>query len=96
MGTPEEFRSMLREFLIGSDRLLADLQQARRAGRDADVQHTAHTLKSMAHMVGARRLEQTCRHLEAAARVHHVPQGAVADLSTCVRQAQGAVERILP
>src|SRR5690348_160288 len=97
MGTSEEFQEMLREFLTGSDRLLADMRRALRAGKILDVERSAHTLKSMAHLVGARDLESTCRHLELAAHLHHpVPQDAVADLSTRIEQAQGEVARFLP
>lgn len=88
---------MLREFLDSSRRLMVDMKDAVQAGRIHDLERTAHTLKSMAHMVGARDLEDTCRDLEMKARVSsRVPTDAMANLFLQLQQAQGAVERFLP
>lgn len=96
MGTTAEFRSMLREFLHASDRLLGDLSAAAGSGRAREVERTAHTMKSMAHVVGARALETTCRELELRARgPERLPPEAVAGLCMLVHETQGAVERIL-
>lgn len=96
LGTPEEFNAMLREFVDGSGTLLADLQRALTAGRILELERTAHTLKSMAHLVGARSLEESCRHVERAARARQpVAREEIAGLSACVEEAQGAVARFL-
>lgn len=98
MGSPDEFHGMLREFLDDSAALLADLNAAAAAGagRLHDLERSAHTMKSMAHVVGAHTLEAACREVELEARHHHeVPPQAVADLSQRVHEAQGAVERFL-
>ncbi|MEA3143366.1 MAG: Hpt domain [Thermoplasmata archaeon] len=96
MGSDAEFREMLHEFLLSSDALLADLNAAAWQGRLHDLERTAHTMKSMAHVVGALALETTCRDLELQARGHQeVPYEAVHGLSTQIHEAQGAVERFL-
>lgn len=88
---------MLRDFQAGSGHLLADLEQALAAGRLPALERSAHTLKSMARLVGARSLEESCRHVERAARAKQpVRQEEVARLSASVQEAQGAVARFLP
>lgn len=65
MGTQEEFRGMLEEFVAASRRVFADLEQAVAAKHAVDAERAAHTLKSMARMVGATPLAEACAEAEA-------------------------------
>lgn len=89
MGNEGEFRSMLEEFLSSSARLMQDLERACEASRAVDVERTAHTLKSMARMVGAFELAETCADTEAGAA-----GGMFPDASRFGRQLQAAREAV--
>lgn len=95
MGTEAEFRSMLEEFLHASDRLMGDMRRAHQAARRSDVERAAHTLKSMARMVGATALADVCAATEAGSAHALVPIRAIDELAERLQSAQGAVRTCL-
>lgn len=91
MGSEREYLSMLQEFLSSSSRLAGELDAAQRAGRRQDVERVAHTLKSMARMVGAFPLAEACAAAEADAALAPLPDAQVRELGERLALAQGAV-----
>lgn len=73
LGTDESFRGLLTDFL-SSSASLADQLRGGLAGAPAQsVAMAAHTLKSMAWLVGATALGETCRRVEALANAKAPP-----------------------
>lgn len=98
LGDQEGLREILHEFVVASGRLVQQMAVARRRGRTPDVERAAHTLKSMARLVGAKDLAEACRKVEflahgAAARP--VPGPLVAAVAAHAKDAQEAVQRLL-
>jgi two-component system, sensor histidine kinase and response regulator len=91
MGTEEEYRGMLEEFVSASHRVFADLEHAVAARRAADAERAAHTLKSMARMVGATPLAEACAEAEA----RGATSAAVAAIRGRLGGAQEAVRACL-
>jgi len=85
---------MLEEFLSASRRVDADLQRAAAERRWVDAERAAHTLKSMARMVGAVELAEACALVEGGA-AGALPPDAVEAVARRVVQAQGAVKACL-
>ncbi|HUR24845.1 MAG TPA: Hpt domain-containing protein [Candidatus Thermoplasmatota archaeon] len=87
------FQDVLREFLTSS----RSLQHQIEAG-GPDVQLAAHTLKSMARLVGADALAEACRVVEFAAhgaRAQPVPRPLVAAIAFHMQHAREELERLL-
>ena len=95
MGSEAEYRDMLAEFLLASARLMADLQKGAAAGHWHDVERAAHTLKSMARMVGAFAFADACAAAETDAPRAQLSAGAAAALAEDLHQAQEAVRACL-
>ncbi|MFO1532202.1 MAG: Hpt domain-containing protein [Thermoplasmatota archaeon] len=95
MGSEAEFRSMLEEFLVASKRVWGDLDAAARNGRNQDAERAAHTLKSMARMVGAFALADSCADAEALAVREPLPAGTVRTIEARLDAAQDAVQTCL-
>lgn len=62
------FAKMLRVFVEDLPRYLSELEAALKVGAIDQVPNIAHTIKGSASNIGARRLAEICRHLEAVAR----------------------------
>lgn len=97
LGTPAAFRGLLQDFLASSARLAGDLQVALARGRFQDLARAAHTLKSMARILGATELAETCRSIEVEGRspTPNVPRAKVQEAVTQVALTRRAVERLL-
>ncbi|HJQ93025.1 MAG TPA: Hpt domain-containing protein [Candidatus Thermoplasmatota archaeon] len=91
-------RDILNEFLVSSGRLLGQLTSALERQRTLEVERAAHTLKSMAKLVGATDLAEACRAVEFRAHGASAPPvlpHMVTRVAVHLRQAQEAVERLL-
>src|ERR1041385_2913874 len=64
LGSEESFQGILRDFLSSSSMLSRQLEAGLAGGRADEVARAAHTLKSMARLLGASRLGETCRQVE--------------------------------
>src|SRR5688572_16855046 len=98
LGDEQGMQELLKEFLSSSSRLLHQMTSALRRRRTQDVERAAHTLKSMARLVGATELADACRAVEFAAHgaaAPPVPAHMVTRVAAHTRQAQEAVERLL-
>src|SRR5688572_7302146 len=97
-GDQEGLQEILDEFLVSSSRLVHQMTSARRRGRTQEVERAAHTLKSMARLIGAKDLAEACRKVEFLAHgpaPPPIPPQLVANVTVHTRQAQEAVERLL-
>jgi HPt (histidine-containing phosphotransfer) domain-containing protein len=91
MGDEASYRGMLEEFLSSGPAYVDALRAARNQADWAAVERSAHTLKSMAQMVGATQLALACRELE-----HAAASGQAApDVQAAWRQAEQAVRACL-
>lgn len=98
VGDPAGLQEILHEFLACSQRLVRQMTSARRRGRIHEVERAAHTLKSMARLIGATDLAEACRVVEFLAHgpaPPPVPSHLVANVDRHARQAQEAVQRLL-
>jgi HPt (histidine-containing phosphotransfer) domain-containing protein len=75
-GDPTLLGELLTDFSTDADQYAAELDAAVEAGDDAALVRPAHSLKSNALNVGATRLAELCRSLEADARHGAVPDAA--------------------
>jgi HPt (histidine-containing phosphotransfer) domain-containing protein len=93
LGSEESFQGILQDFLSSSAQLSRQLQAGLAGGRADDVVRAAHTLKSMATLLGASRLGETCRQVErlSQARPLAVPSDLVRDAMAELEAAQRAV-----
>lgn len=64
LGSDESFQDILRDFLTSSGQLSRHLEAGLAGGAAKEVGLAAHTLKSMALLVGANGLRETCRQVE--------------------------------
>jgi HPt (histidine-containing phosphotransfer) domain-containing protein len=98
LGSEESFQGILRDFLSSSDQLSAQLEAGLAGGRADEVGRAAHTLKSMARLLGASRLGETCRQVETLA--HNRPLAVPSDLVQAtmdqLEAAQRAVGMLMP
>src|SRR5687767_3438572 len=96
-GNEQGLQEILEEFLVSSGRLLQQMTSALRRRRTQEVERAAHTLKSMARLVGATELADACRAVEFQAHGASapVPPHMVLRVAVHTRQAQEAVERLL-
>jgi two-component system, sensor histidine kinase and response regulator len=88
-GAPDPLMKVLRMYLDSSTKLVAGMRAAL-AGADSEaVRKAAHALKSASANVGALRLAQLCKELEAAAKAGNVPSDvdAIGDEYARVREA---------
>ena len=97
---PDEkgLREILEEFLFSSSRLLQELTSAAEQQRTQVVERAAHTLKSMARLIGAPELAEACRAVEFRAHGASAPPvlpHMVTRVAEHTRQAQEAVGRLL-
>jgi HPt (histidine-containing phosphotransfer) domain-containing protein len=95
---PTGLQEILQEFLVSSSRLVRQMTRARRSGRTLDVERAAHTLKSMARLIGAQELAEACRAVEFLAHGPSpppIPAHLVDKVEVHTRQAQEAVQRLL-
>lgn len=76
---PELVRTLVATFLDEAPRLLGAAADAQAAGRIDEVQRVAHSLKSSAAALGARRLSDASRRLEAAAKEGEADLGHLID-----------------
>jgi PAS domain S-box-containing protein len=77
---PAGIRSVLARFRGNADRLAGELRAAIRAQRPRDAVGPAHTLKSGARAIGARRLGDLCEHIEQAGESEAADAGALTTL----------------
>lgn len=98
LGSEESFQGILRDFLSSSAKLSAQLEAGLAGGRADEVSRAAHTLKSMARLLGAARLGETCRQVETLS--HHRPLAVPSDLVQAtmdqLEAAQRAVGLLMP
>ena len=97
-GDEQSLREILQEFQVSSGRLLQEMTASLKRHRTQEVERAAHTLKSMARLVGATELADACRAVEFQAHgasAPPVPPHMVARVAMHVRQAQEAVQRLL-
>jgi two-component system sensor histidine kinase/response regulator len=80
---------VLRTFLASLDRLLPQMNEARRSDDVEGVRHVAHTLKSSSASIGALELSQQCAAIEKAVR-----QQQTADLPAMLTTMDTEVERV--
>jgi CheY-like chemotaxis protein len=80
---------VLRTFLSSLERLIPQLDDARRADDSAGIRHVAHTLKSSSASIGALKLSQLCAAIEKAVR-----QEQPASLPELLEQMDAEVERV--
>jgi HPt (histidine-containing phosphotransfer) domain-containing protein len=94
-GDPELLRELLGDFLADADRYADELDAAVEAADDSALVRPAHSLKSNAMNVGATRLAELCRALEADARAGAVPSAAerVGEVQAELDEVRAAVER---
>ncbi|MEK6974825.1 MAG: Hpt domain-containing protein [Candidatus Thermoplasmatota archaeon] len=64
LGTEESYQDILRTFLTSSNQLARQLERGLAGAPSKDVVLAAHTLKSMARLVGANALGEACREVE--------------------------------
>lgn len=98
LGDETSLQEILEEFLVSSARLLRQMDAAMERQRTREVERAAHTLKSMARLVGATQLAEACRVLEFQAHgasAPPVPPHMVARVALHARAAQEAVERLV-
>lgn len=69
LGTEEAFQGLLHDFMSSSASLSRQLHAGLAGARPEDVGRAAHTLKSMARLVGAAKLGETCRQVETLSHV---------------------------
>src|SRR5687768_17374135 len=97
-GDEQGVREILEEFVVASGRLLQQMTSALARQSSREVERAAHTLKSMARLIGATELAEACRAVEFRAHgasAPPVPPQMVARVVLRTRQAQEAVERLL-
>ena len=95
MGSQANFEDLLREFLTSSAALIAQIDSRRPS---AGIERAAHTLKSMARLLGAEALAEACRKVEFAAhgpRAPPVPAHLVEKVRSEALHAQEAVRRLI-
>lgn len=68
LGSEESFQGLLHDFMSSSASLSRQLHSGLAGGRPEEVGRAAHTLKSMARLVGASELGETCRQVESLSR----------------------------
>jgi HPt (histidine-containing phosphotransfer) domain-containing protein len=85
-------------YLDDGARQVADVVAAAAAGEVEAMVRPAHTLKSASDSIGALRLADHCRVLEAAARTGSVPDpvGSAADVSAAFEEAAAALAALRP
>jgi HPt (histidine-containing phosphotransfer) domain-containing protein len=98
LGTEESFQGILQDFLSSSTSLSRQLTAGLAGGRADEVARAAHTLKSMARLLGASRLGETCRQVETLshAKPLAVPSHLVQDTMEQLEAAQRAVGMLMP
>ena len=64
LGSDESFRGILHDFLSSSATLSTQLRSGLAGAPPKEVGRAAHTLKSMARLLGANQLGETCRRVE--------------------------------
>lgn len=64
LGSDESFQGLLHDFMSSSARLSTQLQSGLSGAPPKEVGLAAHTLKSMAWLLGATQLGETCRRVE--------------------------------
>lgn len=94
-GDPALLGELLADFSTDADQYAAELDAAVAGGDDAALVRPAHSLKSNALNVGATRLAELCRSLEADARNGAVPDAAerVAAIQSELVDVRDAVAR---
>jgi HPt (histidine-containing phosphotransfer) domain-containing protein len=98
LGDEQGLQEILEEFLVSSSRLVQQMGTACQRQRTREVERAAHTLKSMAKLVGATDLADACRAVEFQAHGASAPPvdpRLVARVAVQARHAQEAVERLL-
>lgn len=64
LGSEESFQGLLHDFMSSSASLSRQLHAGLAGAPPREVGRAAHTLKSMARLVGASKLGETCRQVE--------------------------------
>jgi HPt (histidine-containing phosphotransfer) domain-containing protein len=90
-GTAEILKNVIDIFFRETPPLLQALHQAASQGDAAALQRTAHSLKSGSDNLGARRLAELCRELEASAR-----SGDLARAPLQVAEIEAEYGKVLP
>jgi TMAO reductase system sensor TorS len=90
-GTAEILKNVIDIFFRETPPLLQSLHQAASQGDAAALQRTAHSLKSGSDNLGARRLAELCRELEASAR-----SGDLARAPLQVAEIEAEYGKVLP
>lgn len=96
LRSEESFQGLLQDFMSSSASLSRQLHAGLAGGRPEDVGRAAHTLKSMARLVGAAKLGETCRQVESLSqtgRAHFPPDLLMAALDQLdeTRRAVGSL-----
>jgi len=96
-GDEDGLNDLLAEFLAASPTLLDQMAAGLKLQRTEEVKQAAHTLKSMAWLIGATTLADACRTVESHARAAAPPvqPAEVARVGRLTRLAQRAVQRLL-
>lgn len=97
MGSQASFEDLLREFLVSCTALVAQIERPARPPARG-VERAAHTLKSMARLLGAEALAEACRKVEFAAhgpRGPPVPDRLVGQVRSEALCVQEAVRRLI-
>lgn len=68
LGSEESFQGILHDFMSSSASLSRQLHAGLAGASQQDVRRAAHTLKSMARLLGAAELGNTCRQVETLAQ----------------------------
>jgi HPt (histidine-containing phosphotransfer) domain-containing protein len=74
LGRREAYAGLLRRFALGHVDAIRDIRAALAAGRRADAERAAHTLKGVAGTIGARQLQREAGEVEAALRRGATPE----------------------
>lgn len=91
LGSEESFQGLLHDFMASSASLSRQLHAGLAGAPPQDVSLAAHTLKSMARLLGAAELGDTCRRVESLA--HRTGSGVPPELLHTVLDELDATRR---
>jgi HPt (histidine-containing phosphotransfer) domain-containing protein len=100
LGDDQGLHDILDEFLVSSDAILRQMTDGLQHREARQVERAAHTLKSMAGLIGATTLADACRTVESQAHGHShaapaLDPSLLERVAEHARDAQEAVERLL-
>jgi len=92
-GKPNLLETMVRHFCDDTSQLMQRLRGGVQAGRPEEIRSAAHSFKSSSAFLGALRLAELCKQIEAAAQGHG--DKTVEELMACVEEEYQAASREL-